>query len=217
MATKKKETKKATDALAPGLAIGRELLEGFKQELADIKNPSNDRQNIWQTLSEAKQDEILDRYGRRIEAVLRGGYEAILTQNVEAAFAQLKKVVFNDAGIQALLDIPKNSSRRHALADFQGQQVLVVLTQDLDEYLESMHSVKADPDQGELPIESEGEAQASVFVTPESTSDLERAANVAAELGESDIDWSKKDRQALLDYIAWGEAEVAKRQEIPAA
>lgn len=209
MATKKKGPNKAkqpTDPILPALAVGEKLLAGFREELTNIKNPGNPKQNIWGILSEVQQDEILDRTSRRISHHFRLAFEAILAADVPAVHATLAAVTFGAKGIRGSLEIPAGSAHRHALADFSGKQVLVILTDELDEYLESMSSVKPDKDQAELALAEQAEED------PRTVENLlEDAKTFAEELGETDIDWSEKGRDGLLDYVKWAEGEIEKR------
>ena len=206
MTTKKKAANKATDPIAPALAVGEQLLAGFRQELTDLKNPGNAKQNVWQMLSEAKQDELLDRFGRRIGHHFRIAFEAILAGGVPAVHAKLAKVAFSDKKILGGLEIPRNSEHRHELSDFAGAQVLVILTEKLDEYLDSMAAVKPDKDQAELELDE------GVDDDPRTLEELRVvAAGMATELGEEDVadlipEW---DREKVLEYM-----EFAKKKAI---
>lgn len=214
MATKKKAGKKAKgqEREQVAAAVGQRLMAQFKDELSIIKNPGNTKQNIWSTLSEIQQAEILDRFGRRIEHELRIGYDAILANGFPAVTATLAKVAFGTKGIQGNLEISRASAHRHELADFSGKQVLVILTDELDEYLESMKEVKPDRDQGELGLESPPDDQAEE--DPRTMEELQKHADdLAKQLGEDDIEWADRSREALLDYIGWAEQQLAEKAE----
>ncbi len=211
MPTKKKASraKQPTDPVLPGLAVGEKLLAGFKEELTTLKNPGNSKQNIWETLSELQQDEILDRFGRRIAHHFRLAFDAILAGGVPAVQSHLASVTFGTKGIKASLEIAGGSGHRHELADFSGKQVLVILTDELDEYLESMSAIKPDKDQAELPLD-QGDADEE---DPRTMEELVAAANSAAATLEEDLgdkppeDW---DRRHLIDYVTWAEKEIEK-------
>lgn len=226
MATRKKKGRnrgkgKGNGAQAPDVEqaardVGARLLSGFKDELNIIKNPGNPKQSVWGCLSEIQQDELLDRFGRRIEDALVRGYQAILANGFPAVHANLAKVSFGGKAIQGQLEIPLGSSHRHALADFANQDVLVVLTEDLDEYLASMKNVKPDKDQKDLPLAGEGSEpeatgdEAALDDDPRTLMELRIAAVEAGlDLAEDITDdtvagWS---REHCLDYIAWAQPD----------
>lgn len=205
MPTKKKasKAKQPTDPILPGLAVGERLLAGFKEELTTLKNPGNSKQNIWETLSEVQQDEILDRFGRRISHHFRLAFEVILAGGVPAVQSTLSPVTFGSKGIKGSLEIPAGSGHRHELADFSGKQVLVILTDELDEYLESMSAVKPDKDQAELPL-ADNDAEKDSRTVDElrgSACTLARdigELSVAEDMGDNPHQWT---RERLVDYI----------------
>ena len=201
-------TTKATDPVAPALVVGEELLSGFRQELTDLKNPKNSKQNVWQMLSEAKQDELLDRFSRRIGHTFRMAFEAILAGGVPAVHARLASVSFTAEKIKASVEIPRSSEHRHELSDFAGQQVLVILTEDLDEYLESMASVKPDKDQAEL------ELDAPHWTDSRTLEELkDDAIGYAKDIGEDELveQMATWDNVKLIEYIQFAEgAQAAK-------
>ncbi len=206
---------KSTDRMAPAMAVGEQLLAGFKEELTTLKNPGNAKQNIWGTLSEIQQDEVLDRFSKRIKHHFRRAFDAILEADVPAVHCTLASVSFGAKGIKGSLEISAGSAHRHELADFSGKRVLVILTDDLDEYLESMGMVKADKDQGELGLDGAGPAGSKnkgKFTTMTMGQLKAMACDLAEQIEEPDAveeveSWG---REHLMDYIEFAEDKIAQ-------
>ncbi len=215
-----KNKAKPTDPLAPALNVGENLLGNFKKELTLIPNPANKKQNIWQMLSEHEQDEILGRFGNTIRQAFHKAFEAILSNGVPAVHSRLVDVAFKPKGIRGVLDISSNSEYRHELSDFADRSVLVILTQDIEKYLASMKSVKADADQTQLPLE-DGITEPILKVVGKDEAenyeghtlvDIRRIASVLAhELGDDDAEDQIHvlDREALIGYI-----KLANKQKL---
>lgn len=212
MATRKK---KSTDPIAPALRVGELLLAGFREELTSIKHPTIPKQNIWGTMPEVMQREALDRFGRKIRHHFTQAFHAILTNDIPAITCTLAAVTFGSKGIKGTLEINRSSAHRHELSDFSGRQVIVILPEDLDAYLESMSSVKAAKDQTELALvpagaEEKDPLDEGKFTTMTKETLQALASDLAEKIDEPDAveaveDW---DRKHLIDYIEFAEAKV---------
>lgn len=213
MATKKKKPAKpgkATDPMTPAMAACEQLLLGFKEELTTLKNPGNKKQNIWGTLSEIQQDELLDRFSRRIRHHFSMAFDAILANDLPAVHATLAGINLTDKGVRATLEISGASAHLHEFVDFRGKEILAILTPDNAEYLDSMSNIKPDKDQAELGLETKVDDPDD---DPRPTSELVNAANsLALKLEENDVpdETESWDRSHLLDYITWAESKLAE-------
>lgn len=212
MPTKKKKVAKGgqskpTAPDTPAFEVGRLLANALRTELCNIKNPANAKQNVWGTLSEVQQEEILERYQKVTADAVARGFDQALSNGLPAVYATLSAVKFTSKGINGSLEISKDSEHRHALSDASGRDVLVVLAPDLDEYLDSMKSVKPDRDQRDLPLDTK-----PVEEDPHTLDELrDAAASAAKAIGEPEVaamvpEWGA---ERLRDYLTFAESKKA--------
>ncbi len=131
--------------------LGQRLMEHLMHELIDA--------GAWPKMSEQQRRIVTDRVTRRIRHEARMGYQEVMTGGVKACAAHLSKVVFTGDGIQGTLKIDKHTDR-HLLSDFAGMDVLVLLTNEVDDHLEGISDLVADAieDQQKLPLQEGGES-----------------------------------------------------------
>lgn len=169
--------------------VGKNLLEAMIGELTLIPHPSIANQNVWSTRKQSEQDFTITRFKSRIRTEILRFFQHVMADGNPAATATLEKVVFTDKGIQGTLAIDKNSRERHALADFAGEQVVVIMPDNLEQYFESMGEIVSSDDQAQLDLDTE--------VSDEQKSD-------AAEPSEND----RKLASALADHAVWAKPEI---------
>lgn len=123
-----------TDATVSKAAdtIGTRLLSAFIDELSAAGVKRNKDTEF-----------VLERLGRRIRSELRRGYLQIMARDVPAVQATMGKVVMGGDKIQAAINIDKHidARNRHALADFAGSDVLIVMADDVEEHLADMNEL----------------------------------------------------------------------------
>ncbi len=134
--------------------VGKALLRHIIDELSGIPHPTIENQSVWSTMREAQQEEIGDRIIRRIKFEVAAGYREILANGLPALSCELKSVKFTGKGIQGTLEISK-SGHAHDLADFAGNQVVIILAQDLEQYFAGMDEIIVHHDQGELELDGQ--------------------------------------------------------------
>jgi len=196
-------------------AIVGHLLSQMKDELATIQCPSNPNQSVWGTQSEIQQREILDRLKRRIRGALDAGFTELFAEGVPAVRATVAGTNFKKKGIICSLEISDSAAHRHALADAAQAQVLVIVTPDIDAYMQSAEYVKSDTDQKELALDNSSNEspipELNEFTDPRTKKELvKEASKLAMELGEPDVADSAADRtrEQLIDYINWAEKKL---------
>lgn len=217
MATKKKTPKrKATDRQTPAMAAGHALAAAFRQECCNIKDPSNPKQNMWGTLSEVQQLEILERFERITGDVVAKAFDSVLSNGFPAVYGTLSGSKFTAKGINCSVEVNRDSRFRHELSDLTGKDVLILLADSPAEYLESMKMVTPDRDQKELPLAPAVPSDETVDDDPRTMEELQTAAGTLAEtIGEKDIpglvgNWT---REHLLDYVAYAEGKAKDKAE----
>lgn len=145
--------------------IGKNLLEAMIGELTLIPHPSIANQNVWSTRKQKDQEATIERFRKRIKAEVLRSFGRILADGSPAVRATLEKVVFSDKGIQGTLQIEKHSGQRHALADFAGAEVAIIMPQSLDAYFESMSEIVGTADQAELDLDAGVQADEDTAAT----------------------------------------------------
>lgn len=97
-------------------------------------------------MSEQEQREVIESAVCATNSMIRKAVAMIAADERAVIVAEVEKVEFKD-GVKAILTASKSSEYRHALADAQGQTVLIVVA--ADQYLGG-DKPEADPDQGAL-------------------------------------------------------------------
>ena len=191
--------------------IGQRLLAQFKDELNTVDvSAAKGKGSVWSKMTEAKQAEVLDRLGRRIEHELREGYAIILANGVPTARSILTKVTM-DKRIVATLEIV-GDEQLHALSDARGTPVLLVMPDDIEEYTESMGLIKPDADQRDMLNEGQAEGQdpLGLMDDPRTTEELVQAViDEAKRIGEGfDKPTAESlSREALVDYLEYAKTK----------
>ena len=134
--------------------IGKNLLQAMIAELTLIPHPTVANQNVWSTRKEKDQEATIDRFKRLIKAEVLRSFEYILADGAPAVRATLEKAVFSDKGIQGTLQIERHSGQRHALADFAGSEVAVIMPQSLEAYFDTMSEIVGTADQAKLDLDN---------------------------------------------------------------
>ncbi len=101
----------------------------------------------WGALPEKEQQKVLDRVSERVERVVRECVQIIASKARPTVMANIESVTFKD-GVKVQLTFPKSQADRHAIADAQGNDVLLVLP-DYETALGG-EGPKAQKDQAEL-------------------------------------------------------------------
>lgn len=124
--------------------VARDLLEALVLEIKLLQRP-------WDALPQAEQDELIERLRKRTTENVRKALGVIVSDEQQVLPATVESVTFKD-GIKATLKISKYAQARHALADKEGSNVIIVIVDPAD-YMQGVHDVKGDPDQAELGVE----------------------------------------------------------------
>jgi hypothetical protein len=82
--------------------------------------------DVWQKLSERKQDEVIDRVRRRCEDAIQQAVHFIYSEGRTVITADLEQLTAKD-GIKAVLTLNRHDENRHELLDSVGKPVLVIV------------------------------------------------------------------------------------------
>ena len=162
--------------------IGKDLLQALIGELALIPDPTVKNQNVWSTRKEKDQEQTIHRLKDRVRSIVTKAFGQILAAGNPAAQAKLKDVKFGGEKITAGLEIDVHCKERHALADFAGKYIAVIMPEDTDEYFETMDEIVASKDQQSLALDT-GTASDEAKPSPASDGDSGAQAEATGEAG----------------------------------
>lgn len=127
------------------LTISERFLFGDLQKL--LINEIKQQVVPWGALPEAEQQKVINRVKESTENAVREVVNIIAGKTRPTVIASVESVTFKD-GIKVQLTFPRSMQDRHAIADAQGADVLLVLP-DYESVLGG-EGPKADKDQKEL-------------------------------------------------------------------
>lgn len=96
-----------------------DLVKLCMREIADLQVP-------FATLTDASREQVKSRVTEAVKRAVRQACEHIATSERPAVHARVDSVTFKE-GIKVVLDLSKSQRDRHAIADAQGDTVLLVL------------------------------------------------------------------------------------------
>lgn len=105
--------------------------------------------DVWQRLSQGRQDDVIDRVRHRCEQMVRQAVRLIAADGREVITADLEQITAKDE-IKAVCKLAKHDQNRHALLDAVGKPVLLVVASH-QQFLGG-ELPKSDPDQPDLPV-----------------------------------------------------------------
>ena len=101
---------------------------------------------VWQKLSEAKQEETLQRIGERTKHLVATVVNLIASQGFARIPAILESVAAKKGLKAVIVPEPSQLELKHQLIDSVGQTVTIVLT-NLDQIVDAPHGHQAEPNQ----------------------------------------------------------------------
>lgn len=118
--------------------VGRDLLSALIQELKLLPEP-------WHKLSQAKQDDIIDRLRDRVENNVKMAVHLIASEGRTVVQGDLDQVTIKD-GAKVVIKIGRGAESLHDLYDSQGKAVLIVVA-DSQTHTAGMGAVRGESDQ----------------------------------------------------------------------
>jgi hypothetical protein len=106
--------------------------------------------DVWQKLSEHKQDALIHRVEQRVREAVRQCVELIAANGRVAIPGAIESVQVKDA-LKAVVIVAKSDPHRHELIDATKKAVMIVIADPTD-YHGGAGDVQADKDQPELPL-----------------------------------------------------------------
>lgn len=122
--------------------VGQQLLGALVEEIRNLRTH-------WAVTPQQQQEEIIDRLSDKVQIAVTRAVGIIAKDTFLAIPAHIESVTFKD-GVKTVLTASKSADGRHELADAEGSDVLVLVT-DPQKYLEHMETIRGDKDQPELP------------------------------------------------------------------
>lgn len=130
--------------------MGRDLVQVLLQEIRTIPD-------VWPKLSEQRQSAVIDRLIDRVSVSVKSAVRILAADNRPTIDGMLEQVTVKD-GIKAQFKVSQHNPNRHELFDSVNKVCLLVVASAAD-HLEGMDEIAADPDQPELPIGEELDAE----------------------------------------------------------
>lgn len=128
-------------------SVGKDLLQALVQEIRLLPD-------VWEKLSQSRQDDIIDRLRNRIETNVGMAVHLIASEGRAVVVGTLDQVVIKD-GIKANFVIQKSAESRVDLFDAQGKECLIVVAGSGGEFLGGMDEVQGEPEQRSMNLGEE--------------------------------------------------------------
>lgn len=116
--------------------VAGSLMDRLLTEIKAMPDP-------WQKMSEAKQRALLERLQSSVGDGVRQAVRLIAARGCDAVSAAVDQVVFKD-GVKIVLKSVLKTEGAHALADHEGQSVVVVIA-DPEQYMGGIGDDRVDP------------------------------------------------------------------------
>ncbi|TCS98793.1 hypothetical protein EDC36_104217 [Tepidimonas ignava] len=126
--------------------VGLDLLRALIDEMRLCPKP-------WAAMSQAQQDEVIERLRRRVLAQVHEAVKAIAADGRVVVAGELEQITIKD-GVKAVIKMSQASPHIHELYSSAGSTVLVVVA-DAKPYTQGMDEVKGEPDQNALALPHE--------------------------------------------------------------
>lgn len=104
--------------------------------------------NVWQKMSQAKQDEVIERLTHRVVHNVTQAIHIIASDDRPVIRAALEQITVKN-GVKAVLQLSKKDPAFHDLADATGEEVLIVLPH-VEEYANQETGIAGEPDQNDI-------------------------------------------------------------------
>ncbi|RKR46269.1 cell division protein FtsK [Paraburkholderia sp. BL17N1] len=126
--------------------VGRDILQALVLELKLLPE-------VWTKLSEAKQNDIIDRLRARVQANIAMAVHTLASAGRTVVAGDLDQITIKD-GVKAVIKFGANAPSLHELYDAQSKAVLVVVASAGD-HTTGMDDVKGEGDQRGLDLGGE--------------------------------------------------------------
>jgi hypothetical protein len=130
--------------------IGRDLLQALVLELKLLPD-------VWTKLSEAKQNDIIDRLRARVQSNIAMAVHTLASAGRTVVAGDLDQITIKD-GVKAVIKFGANAPSLHELYDAQSKAVLVVVA-SAEDHTCGMDDVKGEGDQRGLDLGGEYTAE----------------------------------------------------------
>ncbi|WP_237575999.1 ribosome modulation factor [Mycetohabitans sp. B8] len=124
--------------------VGRDLLQALVQEIKLLPN-------VWVKLPQNKQDDVIARLRKRVEANVKMAVHLITAHGRVVLQGDLEKVTIHN-GTQAMVKFSKAAPGLLELAAAQGQAVLLVVGADACAFTAAMDEVRGESDQRSIDL-----------------------------------------------------------------
>ena len=126
--------------------VGQLLMRALFDEITNIRVP-------WAGTPQQQQQELLDRLRRQVDEAVRIAVNRISVQGFTHIAASIESLTIKDEA-KAVLLLSRGTEALHELADRVGSRAVIVFA-DHKEFTDGIEAIKAQADQGHLPLGDE--------------------------------------------------------------
>lgn len=123
--------------------IGKDILSALVSEIKLMPD-------VWQKLAQHKQEDIIERLRKRVEANVRMACHTIASEGRSVVMGDLESVAIKD-GIKATFKVSGGNPSRHDLFDSVGKPCLLVVA-DAGQHMQGMGEIKGESDQRSMDL-----------------------------------------------------------------
>ena len=170
--------------------IGRDILQALVQEIKLLPN-------VWPKLSEAKQNDVIDRLRARVDHNVKMAVHLIASDGRTVVVGDLDQITIKD-GVKAVVKFSSAAANLHELYEAGGKSVLVVVAAP-DAHTAGMDEVRGEFDQRAMDLGQEYDPDGDGKGMPGDVVDVDAKMLTDAPL-QSDLDAAEEDGyQAAAD------------------
>lgn len=127
-------------------SVGRDLLGALVTEIKLLPD-------VWQKLSEAKQNSVIDRLRNRVETNVRMAVHCIASEGRTVVTGDMEQITIKD-GVKAVIKFGPHTGNLHELYESSGKPVLVVVANAAD-HTGGMDEIQGENDQRAMDLGGE--------------------------------------------------------------
>lgn len=124
-------------------SVGKDILQALVTEIKLLPDP-------WQKMSEAKQNDVIDRLRARVESNVKMAVHLIASEGRTVVAGDLDQITIKD-GVKAVVKFGSRAENLHELYDVAGKAVLVVVANAAD-HTQGMDEISGESDQRSMDL-----------------------------------------------------------------
>lgn len=133
-------------------SVGKNILQALVTEIKLLPDP-------WQKMSEAKQNDVIERLRARVETNVKMAVHLIASEGRTVVAGDLDQITIKD-GVKAVVKFGSRAENLHELYDVAGKAVLVVVANAAD-HTQGMDEITGESDQRSMDLGHEYDPKAT--------------------------------------------------------